>query len=669
MRLADPSTLAAAPRDRLATWHAPAWLALAAVASTVAHLVVRGFAFGVLNNVYHVPFVLRLYDTPAFANDAFYQSLRGYVSMVWPILRLAATERNVEALFLAGHVLALLLAFGALGLALAALRVPARTAALLVVTLAGLAPLASVITPLGRELLLGGYFTHTELVHGLALLMLAAIAAGRVRATFVLAGLAIDVNVFAGSWLMFVATVVALGDPRAAGGGEPWRERLRRLAPQLALGLLVAAPAIAWTAVTVLRTGAPGVPADYRAYLWEFFPYHFLIAATPRVALVGYAAQLIAALAALRVLAQPEGVESARLRRMRLALGAGVALVAGGAALPFLTDARLLLNLHLLRAAALTWWIALLLAMAAIAALAGPRGETRALRVLAVAAALALVGVDWSLAALALSLAAWQRAPAASRERRAGLVLAGLAALLVAVDVAVAPLALENVPEIAGAGLAIVAALGTVTSGRRRVLLVVAGLVGVAAYVALVDRSDATLRTVTIAAAITALTLALVLGVARATAAQRSLAFAALLVTVCALDATRAWSWRTHRDALERLDRQDLALLAAWAARELPAGTVLTPPALDPDFQWQARHPAWVTWRSGAAVMWSPAFYPQWSTRMREVSALRTPAARASYACTQGIAYVLEAGEPSAGVDVLRREGRYALLAPRCTGR
>ena len=169
-----------------------------------------------------------------------------------------------------------------------------------------------------------------------------------------------------------------------------------------------------------------------------------------------------------------------------------------------------------------------------------------------------------------------------------------------------------------------------------------------------------------VAASIVVLTLALLPWMARASPPRATLAFAVLLVAVTGIDGARAWSWRTHADAAERAEREDAARLAAWAAEALPPGAVLTPVDLDPDFQWQSRHPSWVTWRSGAAVMWAPSFHPQWSTRMRDVLALHDAAARAAYACANGIPYVLEASAPPESATVLRREGRFALIAPRC---
>ena len=244
------------------------------------------------------------------------------------------------------------------------------------------------------------------------------------------------------------------------------------------------------------------------------------------------------------------------------------------------------------------------------------------------------------------------------------------AALVLAVaEVAVTRITLENVPEIVASMLAITAALAVATRGQGRGAVVVAGALAVAAFLLAVDRVDVAARAWLVSAAIIAVSIVLLTWVARSSAARAPLAFAALLVVVTGVDAARAWGWRVQGETAERQDRNDLARLGAWAASALPAGTVLTPLDLDPDFQWQSGHPSWVSWRSGAAVMWAPSFHPQWSTRMREVAALRDPAARIAYACAHDISYVLEPGAPPENTTLLRREGRFALVAPRCAQR
>jgi len=58
-------------------------------------------------------------------------------------------------------------------------------------------------------------------------------------------------------------------------------------------------------------------------------------------------------------------------------------------------------------------------------------------------------------------------------------------------------------------------------------------------------------------------------------------------------------------------------------------------------FQLQARKKVWVDWKQGAAVMWSPSFYGQWSTRSREVSAFRSNKDYVDYAQKNGIHYIV----------------------------
>jgi hypothetical protein len=81
-------------------------------------------------------------------------------------------------------------------------------------------------------------------------------------------------------------------------------------------------------------------------------------------------------------------------------------------------------------------------------------------------------------------------------------------------------------------------------------------------------------------------------------------------------------------------------------------------------FQLQARKKVWVDWKQGAAVMWSPSFYNQWSHRTTEVSVLHTPEEYMAYAQKNGIHYlVLKSSDGSSpmGIKVLKRTPYYLL--------
>jgi hypothetical protein len=58
-------------------------------------------------------------------------------------------------------------------------------------------------------------------------------------------------------------------------------------------------------------------------------------------------------------------------------------------------------------------------------------------------------------------------------------------------------------------------------------------------------------------------------------------------------------------------------------------------------FSIQARRPVWVDWKSGAAVMWEPAFYWVWRPRIEAQRMLQDVAAKVAYARENGIGFVV----------------------------
>ncbi len=50
----------------------------------------------------------------------------------------------------------------------------------------------------------------------------------------------------------------------------------------------------------------------------------------------------------------------------------------------------------------------------------------------------------------------------------------------------------------------------------------------------------------------------------------------------------------------------------------------------------------WVDFKSGAAVMWQPSYYPEWSTRKNEVLALGSVDSKLEYARLNKIDYLLD---------------------------
>jgi hypothetical protein len=73
---------------------------------------------------------------------------------------------------------------------------------------------------------------------------------------------------------------------------------------------------------------------------------------------------------------------------------------------------------------------------------------------------------------------------------------------------------------------------------------------------------------------------------------------------------------------------------ANTGAAELPTPT--------PMFEFLSHRRAWVDFRRGAAVLWTPSYYQTWHSRMEEVSHLGSLAARIDYARNNGIDYVVD---------------------------
>jgi hypothetical protein len=220
-------------------------------------------------------------------------------------------------------------------------------------------------TPVGHQALFDSYFNQDAVAWVFILAGWVLLMGGRYGAAVALTG-----GCFAASAFMAVWSAVALGVAGLADVATTERAgRLKRLgeialkgAAGGAVALLVASPAIVWAARTAIDRPHP--PFDYAAYLWTYYPNHFFIAAASAPSIFALAGVTLAGAVAL--------VRLGRAARPLLGLYAGYAAVfLIGVALPSLTHARTLLNLHLLRVDGC------LQAMAAIACVAVALGDLR----------------------------------------------------------------------------------------------------------------------------------------------------------------------------------------------------------------------------------------------------------------------------------------------------
>ncbi len=244
----------------------------AAVGALVS-VAVKGFVFGIVNNIFHLPIVAALFDEPQFAHDAFIQSLRYFASGFWLLLRGAGRFVDAYWLFLSLHVLSRFVAFAGFLACADLLGVRRRSDRALFAAILCVTPLMQNTSLAGGGGLFMNYFTHSEIDNGLTLFVLYLLLRGRLAASLVLNGLVFFVNAFIGVWNipMIVATTSAMLLQRTIGR--------RRVIVEGTAGIIAAGLVSTPVVWNVLRNPDFGKPLgfDYVAFLEGYFPYHFLI--------------------------------------------------------------------------------------------------------------------------------------------------------------------------------------------------------------------------------------------------------------------------------------------------------------------------------------------------------------------------------------------------------
>ncbi len=121
--------------------------------------------------------------------------------------------------------------------------------------------------------------------------------------------------------------------------------------------------------------------------------------------------------------------------------------------------------------------------------------------------------------------------------------------------------------------------------------------------------------------------------------------------------------WQTVQGNAELKGRvTQWAAVGAWAEKNTPADAVFLVPMVnlrdsalflkvsdEPDEPWQgseifdyaSHRRVWVDFKRGAAVMWTPSYYPIWHTRIQDVLRLKTLDQKLAYAAAHGIGYVV----------------------------
>ena len=321
-------------------------IAALAVALTLASFLVRPFAFGQGNNVFHIPIVLSHHALPQFAGDETVQSLRGFVSPVYRLLAPVASGETIFHWFLALAGLTRLITFGAV-LALAAIFAEGRTVPVLAASVCVfLSTAAFGPTRFGDAELLTRIFTHTALAQGVALWALVAMIRLKVVTAGLLSGIAGFLNLFVGVWL---GAPYALMLWRFAARHGLTAATVRSACLSIAGGLAMVSPVVA----LYLAWWRDYEPFDFREFLLTYYPYHSIPFPRDASAYLSCIAFLFAGAVSFTLL--PSGGRRALAAAALPLFGVFVA----GAILGSVAASPLIFKLHLLRVDGLIAWLAL----------------------------------------------------------------------------------------------------------------------------------------------------------------------------------------------------------------------------------------------------------------------------------------------------------------------
>lgn len=306
------------------------------------------FGFPAVNNIFHIPLVLKYADSLEGPHDTFHESLKYFISFFWPAVAAIANEQNIRSIFL------VLLAAGNAVTILAAYRLTVAAGAPRKIAAAGCGLLAfggREFLEYGNGELLSGFLTHSQFATAGCLLALAMAIQRRWLVAAAICGFTANVNLFMAFWsigTLLLMRLVVEGSGRRA-------EALGSSVSMGALCALMASPAIVWA------LQSPQMPVDqqfsFREFLYQFEPRHSFTH-IQLGAFLNFAVLSVATWILPVDRNSPPG-----LALLSLLFRCSTAALFVGAIAVYLFDNPLLQNLYPLRFAAVIHWLAACLAI------------------------------------------------------------------------------------------------------------------------------------------------------------------------------------------------------------------------------------------------------------------------------------------------------------------
>ena len=568
---------------------------------------ITGFEYGSHNNVYHIPYVLRFESLPQFVGDAYYQSLRNFTSVIWPLIRSVATDENISELFFLAHAASRWAAFAAILWLAISVGCQKGACLSLVLVVCATSYWLTGVSPVGHHHMFIYYFTHSEVTWAPLLGAIIALSHRRLYLASLLSSLTLAINVFVGLWLVAILISAVLFS-------RDHRFTVRQAIGPFLTYFLLSLPIIVWVFSAI--NSDPGKIVDefsYIDYIRLYFKFHFLIeAATYRD------------IFSMLFLVWIGIISGIQIERSRFWVGVIIgcsAILFVGAWLPYLVNARFIFNLHLLRVDGVVLFLAVALGtIVATRTLLQETGDAK--QGLAAAALMAFLlqrstsGILVAAIALTgifvLTRASIGQRPGTRVRRLEAFFLGTVGVLLVSIAVRTILFKQMDMWQIAHV---------SVTFGMAIILLLV----------------------------------------------RRGLAPRALLISVVLVVLTGYAVGRLARTLNEppRTYDKDASFidLTSWIKANGSEHAYLTP-SDEPfgSFQHTALRPTWVEWKQGAAVMWQPSFYKQWASRFLAVQRLQSDAERINYARENGIVnVVLRAPDCPDGVRRIYTNREYSV--------
>lgn len=549
------------------------YLLLPAVLAVVS-IALIGYTFGISNNVFHIPYVLSLAESPEFSDDAFYASLKYFTSAIWPALRLITNESNIQDIFFSAHFISRAAAFAGIVFLARACGLRDSPSLLLCMTGMVLTPFLQGSSVVGDHGMFISYFSHSEATWPFIFLSLALASQNKIVPALATTGIIFAINAFIGIWLLLANTAALAISNRPI-----------RIATVLKSGgafILFAAPVAVWIAATVSSTEQV-VNFSFRDYIREYYPPHFLIERVSWKALIEFF--LISAIGLIASQQMPNKNFWISIQLVCIT----IFLV--GIPLPYLVDSRFIFNLHLLRSTGLEQAIAIILSLIAGTKLALNSKNNQGSRL----GVIVLLSVS---------------------------TIGGSVGLLIAILSLGTAIFLGRANEPAHQSK-----LNTLINEHADILILAwTGFFFIGLAKQIVDeKTGLNQMYLIIFLAASALTFFSTI--------SKSIWYR-LLVGIFLFSAILFIAQKTADNQADRAQKMSLteedkswAELVRWVRISDIHGDFLIPvkDQHSKTFQLLARRKVWVDFKQGAAVMWAPSFYHQWMPRYKEVSALKTP--------------------------------------------